>query len=133
MSQFTPSGSGGVPIQVVSGGSGTVRNLFGEQLGVAAGATEAVLQYTCPPGKKAYLLHLDVGGSNIATYTSDQNGDSLSRYRTGYGSPLTYSVFLGSGTTDGIPLVAGDVLTISVFNFQTYIGDFEARLQLLEV
>lgn len=129
MATFTPSGSGGASLLPV----GTVESTFGTALAVATNATVTVLSYTVPPSTSAYLLRIEVSGTNIATYDVLLNTVQFARTRTYFSGPFDGVINLGSGPQNAPFLNAGDILEIQVTNFRPTSGDFEARLQYIEV
>lgn len=112
---------------------GTVKNYFSNVTAIASSASADILTYTVPVGKIAYLLRADLSGTNIALYEAKLNGSVLARTRTYFGGDFTKSIDFGRTTADSIPLVAGDIVKLSVTNFRPLSADFEARLQYIEV
>lgn len=136
MGYFSPSGgsaAGGTASEVTILPTGTVKSLFGQVLAVASNSTQAIVSYTVPVGKSAYLLGMEMSGTNIATYDVLYNASQFSRHRTYFSGPFVVQVQIGSSVLDAFPLVAGDVITINVTNFRPDAGDFEARVQYIEV
>lgn len=134
MAYFAPAGSGGIPVEVTTSGStGIVLSLFNETLAVASGATENILTQTVPIGKKDFLLSLEVSGTNIATYDIMVNNTQYARIRTYFGGPFNGLISFGDGSPNSPQLMAGDIIEINVTNFRPESGDFECRLQYLEV
>jgi hypothetical protein len=119
-------------IQMVSlteGTSGTIISVFSEVSAVASNATSPIITYTVPAGKTNFLTHIDMSGTNIATYDIIINSAEFARKRTYFGGDL--STILDCGST-GYLLNAGDILIVQVTNFRPTPGDFEARIQLTE-
>lgn len=135
MSYFSTSGT--IPTQggtgVVLQPNGTVESIFSEIFAVAQGVTSTILTYTVPSGQDNYLLQIDVSGTNIATYDVLVDGVQFARTRTYYSGPFTGVIHLGSSLIDAPKLLTAQVLTVTVTNIPTDPGDYEARLQYIEV
>lgn len=127
----TPTGSTDSQVQITA--LGTVRSLYGSVTAVANSVTTTVLQYTVPPGVSSYLLRIEAGGSNISTYTVTINGVVFATTRSYFGAPLTMVIEVGSSLADAYMLSMGDVVQINTTNFRPDFGDYEARLQCIEV
>lgn len=125
---------GSINVIVTSGGgSGIVFSTFVQSLAVPINATEVLIKYTVPAGKTDYLLKVDVSGSNIATYDILLNGNAFARKRTYFGGDLSQVFNFGDNNANAFKLVAGDILKVQVTNFRPSAGDFEARIQYIEV
>lgn len=134
MSYFSPSGSGGITNSAIIQPNGAVSSLFGYVTALAASGSATLLSRTVPPGESDYLLRIELSGSNIATYDVLINGTQWARARTWFGGPsLMASIMVGSTPADAFILNPGDVIQINVTNVRPYSGDFEARLQYIEV
>lgn len=135
MSYFQTSGtiptSGGTGVVIQP--TGTVESLFSQITGVATSSTSTILTYTVPPSTQAYLLRIEVSGTMIATYDILVDGQPWARTRTYFSGPFIGIIQIGTSPSDGFPLMAGQVVIIQVTNFRPMAGDFEARLQYLEV
>lgn len=125
-----------LPVDVtvnINGATGTVKSFYNETLAVAIGATENLVTYTVPAGKVVYILKVDISGSNIATYDIFVNGSKIGRKRTYFGGDYSDTLEFGSSASEGLKLNVGDIVTVDVTNFRPSVGDFEARLQVVEV
>jgi hypothetical protein len=111
---------------------GSVKSTYAESLSVASSATSDIITYTVPAGKLAYPMRVEMGGSNIATYSVLLNAATIAKSRTYFGGNLTTSVQFGEEAGDTFTMQAGDVLIVRVSNFRPMVGDFEARLQYIE-
>lgn len=132
MATFTPAGGGGVPVSAVVSAVGTVESYFDTALSVATNATVTVLSYTVST-TNSYMLKVDVSGTNIATYDITVNGSQFARKRTYWSGQFSETFNVGSGLQDAYKLSIGDIVHINVTNFRPTAGDFEARLQVIEV
>lgn len=120
-------------VDTVIGSLGTVKSLFAESLALASNASVDIITYTVPPATTAYLILGEVSGTNIATFDVKLNGTIIARTRTYFGGDFAKAITFGKSGADGLPIVAGDVIKITVTNFRPVVGDFEARLQYVEV
>lgn len=121
---------GVLDVNVITGSVGSTaiqKSKFDEALAVLANTTQLIVSYTVPFGKIAKLQRVDFGGDNIATFDVKLNSVTIARNRTYFGS------FLSTTTQfDALPLVAGNVLQVFVYNFRSSVGNFESRIQYLE-
>lgn len=116
----------------VTGGNGEVVTIFSEISSVASLSTSTIVSYIVPVGKTATLNRIGFGGNNIATYEVEINSTIEDRKRTWFGGDLSGVFEFISSNASGVPLVAGDQVTLKVTNFRPSIGDFEGRIQVLE-
>lgn len=135
MSYFQTSGA--VPTSsgtgIVIQPTGTVMSQFSTVTGVATSATVTILTYTVPASTETYLLRIEASGTNIATYDILIDGQPWARTRTYFSGPFVAVLHIGSSPSDAIPLNAGQVVDIQVTNFRPTSGNFEARLQFIQV
>lgn len=135
MSYFSTSGS--IPTSggtgVVLQPNGTVVSLYSEALGVASTVSTQLLTYTVPNGQDNYLLRIEVSGTNIATYDILIDGVQFARTRTYFSGPFVGLVAIGSSLIDAYKIISGQIVTVNVTNPRPDVGDFEARLQYIEV
>lgn len=121
------------PVDVsFSEGTAEVKSPYGELTSLASGSeTDAVL-YTVPAGKKAFLQRAEFSGENIATYRVKVNGATIARTRTWWTGDLRGAMIWQQANQKGLPLVAADVLKITVIHSRPLAADFEARLLIVE-
>jgi len=129
-----PDGSINVNVVAVPVTGQTVKNIYGEANAVASGATTIVVQYTVPMMiTNAILERISVSGENIAKFTVFVNATQIDTRRTFYGSSLSEYFEFTTGTANGYTLMPGDVLKVKVLHTRPYVGDFEGRIQVLEI
>jgi len=92
-----------------------------------------IVSYTAPVGKTSYLQFASAGGSNIATYQIEVDGSIEEKRRTYFGSPLTTDFQFYSTSEAGLELSVGDVVRIRVEHGRPQVGDFEGKIQILEI
>lgn len=128
------STSGALDVNVVSAGSsGTPISLYNEVTSVAAGVLTTILIYTVPAGKSFYLIRVEVSGTNIAEYTVQFNSGINSKKRTFYGNLNELFDYWTGGNIGGFPLVSGTALKVTTKHNRPFVGDFNARIQGVEV
>lgn len=111
-----------------------VKNIYNEANSVASGSTTTIVQYTVPLGITISILYrISVSGENIAKYTVFYNGTLIDTRRTYYGSSLSEYFEFTTGTANGFSLNPGDTITVKVLHNRPYVGDFEGRIQVLEI
>lgn len=112
---------------------GLTVNSYNEITAVASGVDALVTTYTVPPGKAAYLSRIEYSGTNIAIYTVNINSQPQDKKRTNYAVSLNDSTIFNSNGNTGIPLVAGDEVDLVVRHVNNSAGDFNARIEVIEV
>lgn len=106
---------------------------YNEVSGVVKSNLVTITTYIAPIAKTCFLQRVSSGGSNIAVFNVKINGDIVEKRRTYYSSGLTTDFqFIGSQES-GIPLQVGDVVTVEVIHERPNSGDFEAKVQILQV
>jgi hypothetical protein len=108
-------------------------SVFNQITSVAINATTTILTYTVPVAVTDHLLQIDVSGTNIATYDILINSSQYARKRTYFGGNLDATFSFGDSISSAPSFVAGTIITINVTNFRPSLGNFEARIQLIEV
>lgn len=118
---------GSLDVNIVSGSSNsTPVSNYSEITDVAIGATETVLTYIVPLGKKLSLTRADVSGDCIGTFEIQFNNFTNSKKR------LHYTHFNDSFNyeTTNYLLSAGTTITIVITNnSRDFIGSFNCNLQ----
>lgn len=123
---------GSINVVVQNNGSPQVdKNIFNEQLAVASGATVNLVTYTVPSGKTASLQRIFTSGENIAKYEVLVNGIKIDCARTYFGSAL--NINLDYRSDSGLILVASDNLVVTVIHNRPSVGDFQGRIQIVEI
>jgi hypothetical protein len=129
-----PDGSINVNVVTVPIAGNVVRNIYNEANSVASGVVTTLVQYTVPGGiTNSVLQRISVSGENIAKFTVFVNGTQIDTRRTFYGSSLSEYFEFTTGSTDGFVLNPADILIVKVLHTRPYLGDFEGRIQVLEI
>jgi hypothetical protein len=111
-----------------------VRNIYSEANAVVGGVTTTLVQYVVPGSVTSSILYrVSVSGENIAKYTVFWNSTQIDTRRTYYGSSLSEYFEFTTGTNNGFTLSPGDTIVVKVIHERPYVGDFEGRIQLLEI
>lgn len=129
--EVNPDGSINVVVQN-GGASSEVTNIFNEVTAVPANSETLIVTYTVPPAKSATLDRITGSGENIAKYLIYLNNVLFDVKRTYYtgGFNIEFNFNSMSGKT---ALVAGDVLEMRVLHNTTDLGDFDGRIQIVEL
>lgn len=114
-----------------SGSNGTTISYFNNITSVSNGISTTLLTYTIPTLKTGYLERIELSGSNIAIYDFFISGVLNGRQRTYFGGELNGMFNFLDPINKGISLIAGTNIQIIVTHYRPYLGDFEARLQLV--
>lgn len=110
-----------------------VLNNYGEASSVIAGATTQITSYTVPAHKVAIIQKIEVSGENIAKYQVLVNGAAIGTMRTYFGGALNTTADFLTGQDNGLIVLAGDVVSVSVLHHRPDLANFEARIQVLQV
>jgi hypothetical protein len=130
-----PNRDGSLNVVVNSGTStnGKVISKYAVAAAVPSGVTTTITSYTCPPNKYAALQIVSASGDNIGKYTLLLNGTPMDSQRTNFGGDLNARFDFVTGNTSELVFNVGDVISIQILHNRPYAGDFEARIQILEV
>lgn len=120
---INPDGSINV---VFSGSGGVTTSTFNEVLAVVGGITTLVVTYTAAMGD--LLQKVAYSGTNIAEYELVINGITQDKERTYFGNSLNGEFDFNAG----LVLMVGDVVEVFVIHMRPSVGDFNARIQILE-
>ncbi len=128
-----PDGSLNVIVEPVPVIGQAVKNTYNEVLSVAASATVTIVTYTVPTLTESILQRVHFSGTNIGRYDLLINNVIQDTAHTMFGGDLTNEFNWTTGNNSGFILNAGDVVKIQVNNPRPYVGDYEARIQVLEI
>lgn len=131
-----PNSDGSLNVNIVSvpSAGNTVKNVYNEANSVVSGATTLLVQYAVPlSATNSVLERISVSGENIAKYTVFWNATQIDTRRTFYGSSLSEYFEFTTGSSEGFVLAPGDTLKVYVLHNRPYVGDFEGRIQVLEI
>lgn len=109
-----------------------LESTYNEIAAVVASTPTLLVSYTAPMGRVSYLYRVFVSGSNIATYKVKLNGTVIETIRTYFGGALN-AVADFSEAAKGMPLAVGDVVNVEVEHQRPFVGDFNGRIQSIEV
>lgn len=130
--QLAVNPDGSINVNLTQSNPGLLKTFYNEVSAVASGVLTTIQTYTAPMGSSSYLQKIEVSGDNIAKYTVRINTVVQDRKRTYFGSALnTEFRFVETGT--GLPLQVGDVVLIEVEHIRPDVGDFNSRIQVIEV
>jgi hypothetical protein len=129
------SASQPIPVNIVSESvSGAeIKSIYDEAPSVGAGSETSIVSYTVPLTKSAKLLRVEFTGENIAVYNLYINSVKQAKHRTYFGGSLSGVLNFSGGTADGLPLIEGDILLLRVLHDRPSSGDFEGRIQVVEI
>lgn len=126
-----PDGSINVNI-TPSNTSARIESFFNEISAVPAATPTTIVTYTAPVGKISFLQKVFVSGENIAKFSVKLNGGVIDVRRTYFGGPFNED-FDFSDASRGLFLTVGDVVLIEVEHTRPQPGDFNGRIQVVEV
>lgn len=108
-------------------------NTFNDVTAVPASVDTTVTTYTAPVAKTTYLQKVTASGTNIAKYEVKVNGVVIDRKRTFFSGPFDVEFEFSNEVNNGYPLSVGDVVTLVVNHNRGSTGDFESRIQSIEI
>ena len=106
---------------------------YAEVSSVAASVETTILTYTVPSGYVNYLHRIEVAGTNIAEYKIKINAVVKAKRYTYFGNSLNTEFDFTAGPRRGYKVNAGDIITVTVLHSRPTVGNFNARLQGLQV
>ena len=128
--KVNPDGS--LNVIVESGiGSSTPVNQFNAITSAASGISTLLLSYTVPVGYTANMFRIEYGGDNIGQFDVHVNSALVARRRTYFGGELADTFEFAANGANGYPLNAGDIVQLYVLHNRPFLGNFEARIQLI--
>jgi hypothetical protein len=110
----------------------TVESVYNEVTSVASGVQTTILTYVVPLGSTTALQAIKVSGSNVATYQILVNSVVVDKFYTYYGGEFNFYENFNTPEGSTIILNSGDTLTVSVLHTRIYVGDFNARIDIIE-
>ena len=109
-----------------------VSNIYNYVSSVPSSTLTSVVTYTVPALKKAYLIRIPFSGQNIAQYQVLKNASVIDNQWTYFGGNLS-GTFDFSSQGFGLPLVAGDVISLKVTHVRSFVADFNGRIFYIEM
>lgn len=131
--EINPDGS--INVNIVNAVTGNVvKNTYGEANAVPPGVETTIVQYMVPLIVTSGILQrISVSGTNVGRYKVYVNGVAIDTRRTYYGGSFNEYFDYYVNSTDGYTLQPGDLVTVRILHDRVYVGDFEGRIQVLEV
>lgn len=124
---------GEISVTVDPNNNNEITYSYNEVSGVVKSILTTINTFIAPIGKTSFLQRVSAGGSNIAAYEVQINGLTVEKRRTFFGAALTTDFeFIGSAES-GLELTVGDVVTVKVIHERPNAGDFETKIQVLQV
>lgn len=129
---INPNGSINVMVTNCGAVACEVKSYFHEITNVLSSVLTTISTLTIPIGKTAKFERVSVAGTNSAIFEIYVNNVIFDRK---YTSTFQFNEdfdFVDS-KNNGIPLNAGDIIEIKVVHYKSSLGDFNARIQYLEI
>lgn len=117
---------GSINVVLSSTGGAVLKNYYTEITGIVSGITTLVASYTANTGD--LLQKIEFSGTNIAEYELIVNGITQDKKRTYFGNSLN-GIF---DFNNGLSIPTGQTVEIYVVHNRPDVGDFNARIQILE-
>lgn len=131
--EVNPDGSINVHILDTPATGQTVISKYNEVFNVASGVTTTIVTYTVPALKTAVLERIDTSGENVGRYDITLNGSPFDTQRSYFGSEFNTLFEYTTGSAQGLVLNAGDVIAVTILHNRPFVGNFTARIQVLEI
>lgn len=122
--QINPDGSINVVFSATAGQ--TLTTHYAEVNGIITGVTTLINSYLASSGD--LLQKIEFSGTNIAEYELVIDGITQDKKRTYFGNSLNCSFDFNNG----LVILVGQLIEIYVVHNRPTIGDFNARIQILE-
>jgi hypothetical protein len=122
-----------IPVTVTAASESATNNVYNSVPVVVSGVDTLIVSYTIPVGFKGNLLLIEYSGENIARYQVSLNSVVMATRRTYYGSSLSDHFFFATGSGGGLPLVAGDNVSLRVLQVKPSSAAFEGRILFNQV
>lgn len=113
--------------------TGVLKSIYNEVTSVVSGSPTTIQTYTVPGSLSGYLQKICVSGTNIATYELLVNAAIVEKKRTWFNGSLNAEFDLSDFSKNGLPLAAGDTVVVRVTHSRPDVGDFNSRIQVVEV
>lgn len=120
------------PVSLVDPSNQVVLNIFNSVTALASGSETIVTTYTVPSGKRAFLQLAQVTGNNVCIFRVKSNSTVIAVDRLWWTKSVSSQIDFISSSRLGPVSVAGDVIDITVEHSRPYVGDFEARMIIVE-
>jgi len=108
------------------------RNFFGSVTGVPANIETQIVQYTVPLGKRAVVVRAEYSGEQIALYKVYIDNIQQAARRTHHGIGLTGQFDFTDAISSGMIAPPGSTVKIAVIHNRPGLGQFDARIQVVE-
>lgn len=112
--------------------SDIARNFFGSVTGVPSNIETQIVQYTVPPGKRAVIVRAEYSGEQIGLYKVYIDNIQQAARRTHHGIGLTGQFEFTDAISSGMIAPAGATVKITVIHNRPGLGQFDARIQVVE-
>lgn len=109
-----------------------VHETYNEISAVPTSTPTLLVNYTAPSGKLCFLSKIYFSGDNIAKYVVKLNGSNIDTVRTYFGGDLN-GISDFSDASRGKLLSVGDLVEVYVEHQRPDVGDFNGRIQTIEV
>lgn len=117
---------GSINVVLSATGGAVLNTYYSEVTGIVSGITTLIASYTASTGN--LLQKIEFSGTNIAEYELIINGITQDKKRTYFGNSLN-GIF---DFNNGLSIPVGQTVEIYVIHNRPDVGDFNARIQILE-
>jgi phosphotransferase system IIB component len=114
-------------------GPGEAKSVYDEVSAVASSVLTTILSFTCPIGVTCVVQTVKVSGTNTATFSVSVNSTIVDKSRTYFGGNLNDIFDFRTNVGGSVTLSAGDILEVEVIHNRPGVGDFNSKLDYIEV
>jgi len=135
--------SDGDQLEILSDGSIVTRNTisnninglkkYNEISSLASGIEATIVTHTVVGGRRTFIQRASVSGDNIAKYRVKINGTTIDLKRVHFGGDLEKEFVFNGEFNPGFEVFVGDVVTVTVIHPRPQVGDFNGKIQYIEV
>lgn len=127
---------GSINVNLVTGGTPVpeiLRSTYNRAASVPAATSTVIVSYTVPIGKTGILSKIEYSGNNVATYEVFRNSVRIDTQRTYFSYLNGIFDFVSEHLASPFLLAASDLIEIKVTHQRPSVGDFDARIQTIEI
>lgn len=108
-------------------------NVFNSVSALSSGTETTVATYTVPAAATSYLQLVQCTGTNVSIFRVKLNSQVIAIDRLWWTRSVSSQIKFIETDSLGLKLDEGDVVDVTVIHSRPYVGDFEARIVLIEV
>lgn len=124
---------GSINVSSIPANNVTGKSVYAEIVAVAANVETTIVSFMTIGGRRTFLQQVVASGDNIAKYKVKVNGTTIDFKRTMFGSDLNAEFKFDGEMNPGLEMTVGDTITVTVTHPRPSVGNFNAKIQYVEV